>query len=64
MSMYNLIEYSDNYSKTFGKLWQYYKNEPNDNLTDSQSFKFRIKITGNSTNRTMQFLENFSNSID
>ena len=23
----NLIEYSDNYSKTSGSLWQYYKNE-------------------------------------
>ena len=31
MSMYNLIEYSDNYSKTSGSLWQYYKDEPNDN---------------------------------
>ena len=27
MSMYYLIEYSDNYSKTFGSLWQYYKEE-------------------------------------
>ena len=25
MPMYNLIEYSDNYSKTSGSLWQYYK---------------------------------------
>ena len=31
MPMYNLIEYSDNYSKTSGSLWQYYKYEPNDN---------------------------------
>ena len=23
MPVYNLIEYSDNYSKTFGSLWQY-----------------------------------------
>ena len=27
MPMYNLIEYSDNYSKTSGSLWQYYKDE-------------------------------------
>ena len=33
--MYNLIEYSDTYSKTSGNLWQYYKDEPNDNWTDS-----------------------------
>ena len=26
--MYNLIEYSENYSKLWGSLWQYYKNEP------------------------------------
>ena len=31
MPMYNLIQYSDNYSKTSGSLWQYYKDDPNDN---------------------------------
>ena len=36
MSMYNLIEYSDNYSKTSGCLWQYYKDEPNDDLANSE----------------------------
>ena len=30
--MYNLIEYSDNYSKTSGSLWQYYRDEPNSRL--------------------------------
>ena len=47
MPMYNLIEYSDNYSKTSGTLWQCYRDESNDNLTDSESFKSKIKITGN-----------------
>ena len=28
MPMYNLIEYSDNYSKTSGSLWQYCKGIP------------------------------------
>ena len=46
MPMYNLIEYSDNYSKTFGSLWQYYRDELNDNLTDSESFKSKIEIIG------------------
>ena len=46
MSMYNLIEYSDNYAKTSGSLWQYYRDESNDNLADSESFKSKIKITG------------------
>ena len=45
MPMYNLIEYSDNYFKTSGSLWQYYRDEPNDNLTDCESFKSKIKIT-------------------
>ena len=30
--MYNLIEYTDNYSKTSGRLWQYHRDEPNYNL--------------------------------
>ena len=47
MSMYSLIEYSADYSKTSGNLWQYYKYEPNDNLADSESFKSKIKVRGN-----------------
>ena len=43
MPMYKLIEYSDNYPKTSGNLWQYYKDEPNDNLGDSESFKYKVK---------------------
>ena len=46
MPMYNLIEYSDNYSKTSGSLWQYYKDNPKDNITQSESFKSKIKTTG------------------
>ena len=46
MSMYNLIEYSDNYAKTSGSLWKYYRDESNNDLADSGSFKFKVKITG------------------
>ena len=46
MSMYNLIEYSNSYSKTSESLWQYYKDELNDNLAGSESFKSKVKITG------------------
>ena len=45
MPMYNVIEYSDNYSKTSGSLWQYHKDDPNDNITNSESFKSKVKIT-------------------
>ena len=46
MPMYNLIEYSDNYGKTTGSLWQYFRDEPGDNIEDSESFKSKIKNTG------------------
>ena len=46
MPLCNLLEYSDNYAKTSASLWQYYRDEPNDNLADSESFKSKIKITG------------------
>ena len=46
MPLYNLLEYSDNYAKTSESLRQYYRDEPNDNLADSESFKSKIKITG------------------
>ena len=42
--MYNLIEYSDNYSKISGNLWQYYTDDPDDNITQSESFKYKMKI--------------------
>ena len=50
MQMYNLIEYNDNYSKTCGNLWRYYKDEPNHNLTDSESFKSKVIITRSTPN--------------
>ena len=54
MPMFNLIEYSDIYSKTPGRLWQYYRDEPalnNNNTTITNSnnsflFKFKEKIPG------------------
>ena len=56
MPMYNLIEYSDNYAKTAGSLWQYCKDIPalnaNDEITEftggntTDSFNFKAKITG------------------
>ena len=60
MQMYKLIEYKDNYSLTFGSLWQYYRNKLalNDNGftidfsddTDSSLFNLKQKI-GNRSNR-------------
>ena len=50
MPMYNLIEYSDNYSKASGSLWQYDKDDRNDNIANSESFKSKVKITGKTPN--------------
>ena len=42
-----MIEYSDSFSKTSRGLWEYFKDEPNDNLANSESFKSKVNITGN-----------------
>ena len=56
MPMYNLIEYSDNYSKTCGSLWQYCKDIPAvdddsdivifNGANDTDSLIFKSKIIG------------------
>ena len=56
LPMYNLIEYSDNYSKTSGSLWKYCKEIPAvdddgdiaifNGANAADSFSFRIMITG------------------
>ena len=50
MPMCNLIQYSNNYSKTWGTLWPCYRDDPNYNITESESFKSKIKITGETLN--------------
>ena len=51
MPMYNLLEYSKNYKKTTGSLWNYYCDEPSDPLSsNSESFKYKTNITGNTYN--------------
>ena len=53
MPMYNLIEYSKNYSKTSGSLRSYYRDEPssgaegniNYSIKDSKSFDYKTSIT-------------------
>ena len=50
MPIYNLIEYSDNYSETFGNLYLFCRDEPNNIITDSKSFKFKSKFLDNTDN--------------
>ena len=61
MAMYNLLEYSDNYSVTSGSLWNYYRDEVNDDENENndegnkgtnkktiktKSFEYKTKIIG------------------
>ena len=47
MPMYNLLEYSKNYRKTTGSLWNYCRDEPSNPLSlNSESFKYKTSIVG------------------
>ena len=58
--MYNLLEYSKNYRKTIGSLYNYYRDEltnddnddnfANKNVVNSEAFNYKNKITGNTYN--------------
>ena len=60
MSMYNLLEHSKNYRKTIGSLYNYYRDELSDDADDnnfdnikvinSNTFKYKNKIIGNTDN--------------
>ena len=59
-TMYNLLEYSKNYRKTIGSLYNYYRDELSDDADDnnfdsikvvnSNTFKYKNKIIGNTYN--------------
>ena len=56
MPMYNLLEYSKNYQKTVGSLYNYYRDElsdnddDNNNVVNSKTFQYKNKIIGNTYN--------------
>ena len=60
MPMFNLLEYSKHYRKTIGSLYNYYRDELNDdanlnniannNVVSSNAFKYKTKIIGNTYN--------------
>ena len=64
MPMYNLLEYSENYFMTLGNLWNYYKDEVNDDANENDNyrinnnktttckrFELKTKIIGKNDNR-------------
>ena len=76
MPMYNLIEYSDNYAKTTGSLWRFFRDEPvaDDDIEDSESFKSKKEITGKTPNNDnkkdveimvpLKYLSNFWRTLE
>ena len=62
MPMYNLLEYSKNYRKTTGSLWNYYRDEPNsgtdnNNIThsilNSEYFDYKANFIGSVTHNNL-----------
>ena len=48
---FNFLEYSKNYKKLTGSLWNYYREEPSNPISfNSESFKYKTSITGNTYN--------------
>ena len=73
MSMYNLTKHSHNYSKTSEDLKRYWRYEPDDNITDSESFQFKSRFTNNIDNAatvnveiavSLKYLSNFCRTIE
>ena len=57
MPMYNLLEYSQNYSMTSGSLWNCYRDQIgdfDDNVSDGKSFNYKTKIVGKTPERPPQ----------
>ena len=76
--MYNLIEYSGNYSDTSGSLWQFKRDKIVDNAdgtndNNALSFKYKANLIGNTENNgtkngvkiavSLKYLSNFWRSL-
>ena len=79
MLMYNLIEYSDNYSDTSQRLWDFKRDEIVDNANvtnddNAPSFKYKANLIGNTENNgtkngvkiavPLKYLSNFWRSLE
>ena len=76
MPIYNLLEYSKNYKKTTGNLWNYYRDQPGNPLsTNTEYFQYKTSIVGkippNNDSLTdgevvipLKYLSNFWRSLD
>ena len=54
MPIYNLLEYSKNYRKTTGSLWNYYRDKPNSGINDVINYSI---VDSNSFDYKANFIE-------
>ena len=54
MLMYNFLEYSDNYSVTSGSLWNYCRDEVNDDANENNADNYGIN-NKTTTNRSFEY---------
>ena len=54
--MYNLLEYSGNYSMTSGSLWNYYRDEVNDNTTKNNLNNYKINHKKTTATRCFEYM--------
>ena len=65
MPMYNLLEYRKNYRKTTGSLWNYHRDESSNPLScNSESFKYKTSITGNTYNVDEKITNDDGNEVN
>ena len=53
MPMYNLLEHSDNYSMRSGSLWNYYRDEVNDDVNEVNADYYRTNNNKTTASRSI-----------
>ena len=55
MQMYNLLEYSDNYSMKSGNLWNYYRDEVNDDQNENDNANNRVNTSKTIASKSLEY---------
>ena len=56
MPMYNVLEYSDNYSMTSGSLWNYYRDDVNDDPNENNIARNKISNNKSITSKSFVYI--------
>ena len=55
MPMFNLLEYSENYSVTSGSMWNFYRDGVNHDATESDNTNTRINSDKTITSKSFEY---------